>query len=100
MIDYLFVFLFLVRALKKYVVDLKITSLIFSGSLLESQKINCVKSSMIFLENLEYIHILRNLGLQKMNLRKEFDDKQIGTINSQLRVVNCVIVSNSKFMFY
>ena len=27
-----------------------------------------------------------------MNLRKESDNKQIGTVNSQLRVVNCVIV--------
>ena len=56
MIDYFFLFLFLARALKKYVVDFKITSLIFSGSLLESQKIICVKLLIIdvFLEHLEY----------------------------------------------
>ena len=61
-IDDLFVFLFLAQALKKYPEDFKITSLIFLGFLLESQKINCgplaaetfcVKSLMIFLEHLE-----------------------------------------------
>ena len=46
------------------------------------------------------IIILRNLKLQNMNLRKESDNKQIGTVNSQLNKSSKLRHTNSKFMFY